>query len=122
MNREIKFRAWDKTFKKMISWNEFLQTNMANTFISPKSTGLTLMQYTGLKDKNGVEIYEGDIVAIQFDLTSIKSKVLWLQEISGFIVEDVSILDNNLAQRIVVIGNVWENGDLLNDSKKAKED
>ena len=74
---------------------------------------LKLCNTLGLKDKNGVEIYEGDIVAIQFDLTSIKSKVLWFQEISGFIVENISILDNNLAQRIVVIGNIYNNPELL---------
>lgn len=62
MNREIKFRAWDEVSEKMLNWNDFLDTNMKNTFIAPESTGLILMQYTGLHDKNGKEIYEGDIV------------------------------------------------------------
>ena len=67
MNREIKFRAWDEVSEKMLNWNDFLDTNMKNTFIAPESTGLILMQYTGLHDKNGKEIYEGDIVQ-QFDI------------------------------------------------------
>ena len=67
MNREIKFRAWDDVSEKMLNWNDFLDTNMKNTFIAPESTGLILMQYTGLHDKNGKEIYEGDLVQ-QFNI------------------------------------------------------
>ncbi len=67
MNREIKFRAWDEVSEKMLNWNDFLDTNMKNTFIAPESTGLILMQYTGLHDKNGKEIYEGDLVQ-QFNI------------------------------------------------------
>lgn len=60
--REIKFRVWNEVMEKMFAWNEFLNTNMKQTFIAPESTAMILMQYTGLKDKNGKEIYEGDIL------------------------------------------------------------
>lgn len=63
--REIKFRAWHKKYKYMarvadISFNRGI-VNLNGADIS-KIEDLELMQYTGLKDKNGVEIYEGDIL------------------------------------------------------------
>ena len=60
--REIKFRTWDG--KKMMSeLPAYLEPHDVNeTISSMNSEGIVLMQYTGLKDKNGKEIYEGDIV------------------------------------------------------------
>ena len=77
MNREIKFRAWDEVSEKMLNWNDFLDTNMKNTFIAPESTGLILMQYTGLHDKNGKEIYDGEIIRIKNSLIEIEGKIIF---------------------------------------------
>ena len=74
MNREIKFRAWHKTFKKMFKigqitleegiWN-FEPNNRDFIGMSiPYQPSMILMQYTGLHDKNGKEIYERRYIKI----------------------------------------------------------
>jgi len=55
--REIKFRAWDKKLKQLS-----IPVQISNPPTPGHERGLILMQFTGLKDKNGKEIYEGDVV------------------------------------------------------------
>ena len=59
MKREIKFRAWDNFLKKMGKCNKHFELTED---LNSQLQDVVLLQYTGLLDKNGKEIYEGDII------------------------------------------------------------
>jgi len=135
--REIKFRAWDKKRKVIVNPDKFYLdinyiyvNNKDGSGYWIKEDDYVLMQYTGLKDKNNKEIYEGDIVKIIYSMS-------WMK-IPEIIVEQVKLVNGafmpfywlrkdedyeidylvNLAT-VEVVGNVFENPELLN--RKVKQ-
>ena len=122
--RDIKFRAYNPRDKKMhcdITGFEFFgDGNMSGVFIDGiffLIEEVELMQYTGLKDKNGKEIYEGDIILIDKE-NQIKGQVKYSEKYAGFIITNTnSIADEaeNLSDYIEVeiLGNIYDNPDLL---------
>jgi uncharacterized phage protein (TIGR01671 family) len=115
MNREIKFRAWDAEQNKMIeTFDCEYQIHVNKEDGSLYCGGYMpngdwneppLMQYTGLKDKNGKEIYEGDIVT---NLHGNKYVIEWDDDLVGWNV------GNNISHSRYVIGNIYDTPDLLN--------
>lgn len=102
--REIKFRAWDKGDNKMLDAMgliDIIQTDDCMGF--PDSA--EFMQYTGLKDKNGKEIYEGDIV----EDSNVIMEVKFYSGHSVINYAHFVLPDGELK----VIGNIYENPDLL---------
>ena len=123
MNREIRFRAWDNKQKEFHTW-ESLKCNSISVAYLFNNTDLRLLQYTGLKDKNGKEIYEGDICrcwgGVEFNSYYEYNKIYEVKwQGSGFdmIINDCGYGWNYSSgfDYIEIIGNIYENPELLKD-------
>ncbi len=130
MSREIKFRAWDG--EKMVpqqalywdgdSFYTGLWNNEETHIEGEDQVRVELMQYAGLKDRNGAEIYDGDILKGYWSDGDAEfvTKVRWIP--SCFIVDvvgqdfdlcDLGTAIHELCHEYEVIGNIHENPDLL---------
>ena len=115
MTREIKFRSWDKILKIM-SYNPVNAINFNGQFLlndgkfhDINKTDYILMQYTGLVDKNGKDIYEGDIVKYDGELTT----VIFFN--GSFFLEKFNFWSSDWvnADYMIVKGNIYENPELI---------
>ena len=116
--RDIKFRAWDKEEQEMLDWDKFFNLDIAQVFESKGSWGIYPMQYTGLKDKNGVEIYEWDVV--EADIEGILSCEVVFRN-GRFTMRSIEDGDREylwiLNEKCKVIGNRFENPELLEGNR-----
>lgn len=115
--REIKFRGWDVGFKEMESWESLLTSDVLPEVLQGVFPNLKLMQYTGLKDKNGVEIYEGDIIEQQHyfkNYDGTLDEFFKQKKVVGDIRKAIFGLYDVL-ENITVIGNRYENPELLEE-------
>lgn len=139
MNREIEFRAWDKKRKKMVDVsaiyiaNEQIGYEVKEIFGNYAANYIQyiyldqceLMQYTGLKDKNGVKIFEGDIIKDD------RERIFVIEyEFGGFNVVPIDYYNDELFswnslgdmqtaiwlnESTEIIGNIYKNKELLED-------
>ena len=125
--REIKFRAWHKEEKIMgevlgidiLHKEIFFSNEDADCYGHTDFKDIELMQYTGLKDKNEKEIYEGDIVKLRNNHGI--GVVKYYDEWGAFVIEYVKskplvVLGMSYYKEdIEVIGNIYENPELLGE-------
>ncbi len=122
-SREIKFRAYLKKYEaiyEVISIDfpnkEIFITNKDNDEMIVDFDDVILMQYTGLKDKSSVEIYEGDIV--KYKNNHVMEVIFDTEENPSFMVEDDErLLFINKKCSYEVIGNIYENPELLEEKQ-----
>ena len=134
MQREIKFRAWDKVEKAFVVPLDFCITGMGQLLLTKSNELISfgefkeiaddrylVMQYTGLKDKSGREIYEGDIIKFIYKYRILNAEVYfceilyeWRLKKQFLIGEKITMPFSLLIESdFEIIGNIYENPELL---------
>jgi uncharacterized phage protein (TIGR01671 family) len=126
--KEFKFKVWNGS----VMSKAFSIHNISSENINTKGE---ILQYIGIRDKKGKEIYEGDIIAINNEEISLKLPVRFGKygfskyigecgelsdstELYGFYVENEYSYIQMLNENVVIIGNVYENPELVNDNTR----
>ena len=129
MPSRFRFRVWDKTKKEMVEDVGIFEDSAViwwkgeDALTEDIGTDVEIMQDTGLKDKNGKVIWEGDILHCEAAKKEARSIVFWSEDWARFrariigrkegAVDAYATLRNWKQQKVEVIGNVWEHPLLL---------
>lgn len=129
MANRFNFRVWDKNNKKMVYPNGNGYFNLKNDTVIDGNGELfdlvcqetvedcILMQSTGLVDKKGKEVFDGDVIKYE----DIIASVVYFKDKARFVLEDnynsIEDCDNEYMKTYKVIGNIYENEELLNNKE-----
>lgn len=115
--REIKFKVWNTKKKCWVSRRDIGINGYGQIYLGsdlqnyPYQDDYVVMQYTGIQDKNGIEVYEGDIVT---NITGDKGVVEYQLRSKGYIpINNYGHCCNDVWESFEVIGNIYENPELL---------
>lgn len=132
--RDIKFRGWhkgDRDYKtgKLYPPTMMYDEKQGDILIWARNQPIEITQFTGLKDKNGKEIYEGDILLVDDEYDKTKHSVVWGgNSYPAWTLDPELDTESNCFSEIVnggnftmeVIGNIYENPELLNPKESNR--
>jgi uncharacterized phage protein (TIGR01671 family) len=119
--REIKFRIWNVDTNRWLTKTALLQDISYNLFVNKNLNSIIIQQYIGVVDKNGLEICEGDLINFSWqaghkEFYECKNQeVFYNNESASFVFgkDMICMLDRVAYNTLEVVGNVFENPELL---------